>query len=166
MTIGIAALATVGKPGTGGAESIVILAADRMLTDMRNLREYEQQDQTKLFKLSAHIGVLISGDGERFLEICRATQLKTASKRASVAEAARVFAAELRDRRNEYNEHRVLAEFGLTFETFHQRQRTLDPEFVSRLVTSLADSRFDIGDALIAGLMRRAATSSGYPILV
>jgi 20S proteasome alpha/beta subunit len=150
VTIGIAALCTLG-PEAGNNDSAIIMAADRMLTRMSNLREYELTGQSKLFRLTTHIGVLVSGDGERFLEICRRTQtLITAS--TAVAEVARIFADQFRDHCNDYNERRALAPYGLDFNSFYARQRELDPDFVARLLGALADPNYYVGAALIAGV--------------
>jgi hypothetical protein len=68
MTVGIATICRVGAIGDPTSESAIVLTADRMLTDTSNQREFEMTDQTKLFQLTPHIGMLVSGDGERFLE--------------------------------------------------------------------------------------------------
>jgi len=149
MTVGIAAICKVGPADDPTSEGAIILTADRMLTDTRNDREFEMSNQTKLFKLTTHIGVLVSGDGERFLEICRRTQAKIGDS-SSVASAVGVFSDEFLAYRNSQDERRVLGPYGLTLESFHARQRQLEANFVARLIEALSRERF--GDALIAGI--------------
>ncbi|HYM13930.1 MAG TPA: hypothetical protein VEZ14_00015 [Dehalococcoidia bacterium] len=154
MTVCIAAIGTWTPPPPSPPEPVVILAADRMIT-VKDVREYELWDQTKTFELTTHIRVLMSGSVEPLLEICRDVRSRMeAGGITGVQAAAKMIASEFSAIRAQRNERRVLAPYGLTFDTFHSRQKQFSTDFIEQIHTDLADWRHaDLGGtALVAGV--------------
>ncbi len=154
MTVCIAAIGTWVPAPPALPEPIVILAADRMIT-VKDVREYELSDQTKTFALSDRMRVLVAGNGEAMLEVCKAVHREMMRDGiVSVSIAAKKLAAEFSRVRSERNERRVLSPYGLTFETFHARQKQFSPEFIEEIDAKLSDwRRADLGaQAIIAGV--------------
>ncbi len=120
----------------------------------RQIREYELADQTKSIWVREEpypILLLISGQIDSLLEVCRATRPETADGRlVGVGEFAREFAVQFQQYRRYQIEQRFFQPLGLTIEGFMDRQSEWSPDLAAQLHSRLR-ANSDLGEALIVG---------------
>lgn len=126
MTVCVAAIAN------DPASPVIVACTDKRVTagDMT----YDMTG-SKRINLTQSIVALTAGDPSDSVQICRIAQARIASDGVptSVATAAQYVAEAYREYRRESFERELLEPFGLTYDSFMQRQNLLDPDFVSRV---------------------------------
>lgn len=157
MTVCIATLAqwqpTLPDGTPGPFESVVIMAADRMIT-AGGTREYELKLQTKGFQFGSHAQALISGSGEQLLEVLDRARRKLDFGQGSprIEVIAQMVADEFESYRSARIERIVLSQYGLTFKSFHAEQKSFAPEFLRQVLDELENWDNNLGSILIAGI--------------
>jgi 20S proteasome alpha/beta subunit len=132
-------------------EPIVIAAADRMIT--RGQREYQLDNQTKMFPLTSHVLALLSGFGDPLYEVCWRSEVTLREKGITlVHEAANVVADEFLKYRNAQNQRRVLGPWDLDFDGFLKGQQDMDVAFIQRREDEMYGRDYDLGHILVAGV--------------
>ena len=147
MTVCVAALCR-NVYANGDIGPAVVVASDRMMTD--NDFEYEPPTM-KIAQLTSNAIVLIAGAITHHTAVLDIALRRTSETNPTlIKELAEIYASGLRDVTRRGAETEYLGLFGLSMETFLERQSRLSEVFVADMVNKIAGHALDF-EALVAG---------------